>query len=97
MRQAEVTAAKMIERTAERLEVTPSRLVADTGYGSAEMLAWLVDERGVEPHIPVFDKSDSDARSASSRHRAAIAINCVRQVGSSTVLANAKHSVARSR
>ena len=47
----------MIERTANRLEVTPSRLAADTGYGSAEMLAWLVDERGIEPHIPVFDKS----------------------------------------
>jgi hypothetical protein len=47
----------MIERTAERLEVIPSRLAADTGYGSAEMLAWLVDERGIEPHIPVFDKS----------------------------------------
>jgi hypothetical protein len=29
----------MIERTADRLEVTPARLVADTGYGSAEMLA----------------------------------------------------------
>jgi hypothetical protein len=48
VRQAEVTAAKtMIERTADRLEVMPSRLAADTGYGSAEMLAWLVDERGV--------------------------------------------------
>jgi transposase len=47
VRQAEVTAAKtMIERTAERLEVNPSRLAADTGYGSAEMLAWLVDEPG---------------------------------------------------
>jgi hypothetical protein len=29
----------------------------DTGYGSAEMLNWLVHERGIEPHIPVFDKS----------------------------------------
>ena len=59
VRQAEVTAAKtMIDRTAERLEVTPDRLAADTGYGSAEMLAWLVDERGIEPHIPVFDKSE---------------------------------------
>lgn len=58
VRQAEVTAAKtMIERTAERLEVTPVRLAADTGYGSAEMLAWLVDEQAIEPHIPVFDKS----------------------------------------
>jgi hypothetical protein len=32
-------------------------LIADTGYGSAEMLNWLVHERGIEPHIPVFDKS----------------------------------------
>ena len=59
VRQAEVTAAKtMIDRTAERLGVTPERLAADTGYGSAEMLAWLVDERRIEPHIPVFDKSE---------------------------------------
>jgi transposase len=58
VRQAEVTAAKtMIARTAERLGMEPARLAADTGYGSAEMLAWLVEERGIEPHIPVFDKS----------------------------------------
>ncbi len=59
VRQAEVTAAKtMIDRTAEQLGVRPERLAADTGYGSAEMLAWLVDERQIEPHIPVFDKSE---------------------------------------
>jgi len=58
VRQAEVTAAKtMIDRTADRFDVSPSRLAADTGYGSAEMLGWLVDERAIEPHIPVFDKS----------------------------------------
>jgi transposase len=58
VRQAEVTAAKtMITRTTGRFDVRPARLAADTGYGSAEMLAWLVDERGIEPHIPVFDKS----------------------------------------
>jgi transposase len=58
VRQAEVTAAKtMIERTAEQFGIEPERLAADTGYGSAEMLGWLVHERGIEPHIPVFDKS----------------------------------------
>ena len=58
VRQAEVTAAKrMIERTADRFGVWPERLAADTGYGSAETLAWLVHERGIEPHVPVFDKS----------------------------------------
>lgn len=58
VRQAEVTAAKtMIERVHDRLALWPERLIADTGYGSAEMLNWLVHERGIEPHIPVFDES----------------------------------------
>jgi len=58
VRQAEVTAAKtMIERTEERFDLCPQRLAGDTAYGSAEMLAWLVHERGIEPHVPVFDKS----------------------------------------
>ena len=58
VRQAEVTAAKtMIERTQERFDLTPKRLAADTAYGSAEMLGWLVDERGIAPHVPVFDNS----------------------------------------
>jgi transposase len=58
IRQAEVTACKrMIARTQDRFGVWPDRLAADTGYGSAEMLAWLVHERDIHPHIPVFDKS----------------------------------------
>jgi hypothetical protein len=35
----------------------PERLAADSAYGSAEILGWLVHERGIEPHIPVYDKS----------------------------------------
>jgi len=58
VRQAEVTAAKtMIDRVDERFDLSPERLAADSAYGSAEMLGWLVHERGIEPHIPVFDKS----------------------------------------
>jgi transposase len=58
VRQAEVTAQRrMIDRTQQRFGLWPERLAADTGYGSAENLAWLVHERGIEPHIPVFDKS----------------------------------------
>ena len=41
----------------ERFGLYPSRLLADSAYGSAEMLGWLVDEHGIEPHVPVFDKS----------------------------------------
>jgi transposase len=59
VRQAEVTAAKtMIDRVDGRFDLYPERLAADTAYGSAEMLDWLVHERGIEPHIPVFDKSE---------------------------------------
>jgi transposase len=58
VRQAEVTAQRrMIERTYERFGLWPERLAADTGYGDARNLAWLVEERGIEPHVPVFDKS----------------------------------------
>jgi transposase len=58
VRQAEVGAAKvMIERTADRFGLKPDRLAADTAYGSAEMLNWLVEERNIAPHVPVIDKS----------------------------------------
>src|SRR6476620_3553922 len=58
IRQAEVTAAKtMIERTEERFDLYPQRLAGDSAYGSAEMLGWLVHQRGIEPHVSVFDKS----------------------------------------
>ena len=58
IRQAEVGAAKtMIERTEERFDLKPERLAADTAYGSAPTLNWLVNEKGIAPHIPVIDKS----------------------------------------
>ena len=58
IRQAEVGDARtMIERTLARFGLYPEALVADTAYGSADMLGWLVYEHGIEPHIPVFDKS----------------------------------------
>ena len=61
IRQAEVGAARtMIERTEDCLGLCPERLAADSAYGSAEMLGWLVNERAIEPHIPVFDKSARD-------------------------------------
>lgn len=61
IRQAEVTASKtMIERAQQCFGLYPERLAADTAYGSAEMLSWLVHERGIEPHIPVFDKSNRE-------------------------------------
>jgi hypothetical protein len=59
IRQAEILAAKrMIERSLENFDLYPERLIGDTAYGSAEMLNWLVHQRGIEPHIPVYDKSE---------------------------------------
>ena len=58
MRQAETGAARtMIDRTMDRFGLWPERLIADTAYGTGPMLDWLVEDRGIEPHIPVFDKS----------------------------------------
>jgi transposase len=58
IRQAEVGAAKtMIERTEERFDIKPASLAADTAYGSADTLNWIVNEKNIEPHIPVIDKS----------------------------------------
>jgi IS5 family transposase len=43
IRQAEVGAARiMMERAQDRFGLYPERLAADSAYGSAEMLAWLV-------------------------------------------------------
>ena len=69
IRQAEVGAARtMIERTQDRFGLWPQRLAADSAYGSAENLAWLVHERGIEPHIPVFDNSErKDGQGGRSR------------------------------
>src|SRR5499425_4021 len=61
IRQAEVGAAKtMIERTEERFGIKPARLAADTAYGSAPTLHWLVNDKQIAPHIPVIDKSKRD-------------------------------------
>ena len=59
IRQAEVLAAKrMLERTRDRFDLCPKRLLGDSAYGSAEMLGWLVDQQRIEPHVTVFDKSN---------------------------------------
>ncbi len=46
----------MVEQVARRFALKPKRLAADTAYGSAWTLKSLM-EQGIEPHIPVIDKS----------------------------------------
>src|SRR5271156_4034394 len=48
----------MLDRTQARFGLKPQRLSADSAYGSAEILAWLVEEKNIAPHVPVWDKSE---------------------------------------
>lgn len=58
IRQAEVGASRtMIERTEACFGIKPDWLAADTAYGSAPNLDWLVNQKGIAPHVPVIDKS----------------------------------------
>lgn len=61
IRQSEVGASQMmIERTEKTFGIKPDWLVVDTAYGSAPNLHFLVDMKGIAPHIPVIDKSQHD-------------------------------------
>jgi hypothetical protein len=69
IRQAEVGAAKiMIERTEQRFDIKPTRLAADTAYGSGATLDWLVNDKKIAPHIPVIDKSNREDGTFSREH-----------------------------
>lgn len=55
--EVEVTKA-MLDRVEARHEIKPKQLIGDTSYGSGPFLHWLVEDRQIEPMIPVWDKSD---------------------------------------
>lgn len=48
----------MVNRVEDHFGIKPERLIADTAYGSAPMLGWVVEEKAIEPHIPVLDKTE---------------------------------------
>jgi len=58
-RTAEVESTKtMLDRVDKKFDLKPERLIGDTAYGTAPMLEWMVKEKGIEPHVPVWDKSN---------------------------------------
>jgi transposase len=58
-RTQEVNATRtMVNRVEERFGIKPERLIGDMAYGSAEMLGWMVEEKDIEPHVPVWDKTE---------------------------------------
>lgn len=50
----------MIKRVEKRFNLKPKRLVGDTAYGAAPMLNWIVNDKQIAPHIPVWEKSQRD-------------------------------------
>jgi hypothetical protein len=60
IRQAEVGAKIMIERTEERFGLKPGAARGRYRLRAAPMLNWLVEEKSIAPHIPVNDKSKRD-------------------------------------
>ena len=56
----------MIERVEKRFDLKPQRLIGDTNYGTAEILGWMVDEKQIEPHVPVWDKTQRNDETLSS-------------------------------
>jgi transposase len=66
-RTTEVESTKtMIDRVEKRFDLKPERLIGDMAYGTAPMLAWLVEDKGIEPHVPVWDKTQRADETLSS-------------------------------
>ena len=51
------TTKTMIERVEVSHGIRPDRLMGDTAYGVAENLGYLVEEKNIEPHMPILDKT----------------------------------------
>jgi transposase len=63
----EINATKtMLNRVEERFDLKPHRLIGDTNYGTAEILGWMVNEKNIEPHVPVWDRTQRDDDTLSS-------------------------------
>jgi hypothetical protein len=56
----------MIERVERRFELKPERLIGDMAYGAADLLGWMVNEKAIEPHVPVWDKTQRSDDTLSS-------------------------------
>ena len=57
----------MIDRVEERFAIKPTRLIGDMSYGTAELLAWMVNDKGIEPHVPLWDKTQRTDDTLSNR------------------------------
>ncbi|MBP0595730.1 hypothetical protein J8I87_40060 [Paraburkholderia sp. LEh10] len=62
-RTQEVDATRtMIARVERRFRLKPQRVVGDTAYGTASMLAWMINDKAIEPHVTVRRKGRGATR-----------------------------------
>jgi hypothetical protein len=63
----EVNATRtMIDRVEAQFNLKPTRLIGDMAYGAAKLLDWMVNEKAIEPHVPVWDKTQRKDETLSS-------------------------------
>lgn len=43
----------MIDRVEAQFDIKPERLIGDTAYGTAPMLAWMVEQKNIVSHVAV--------------------------------------------
>jgi len=66
-RTVEMEATKaMVQRLQDRFDIKPDRLVGDTAYGTAPMLHWMVNDKGIAPHVRVWDRTQRKDETLSS-------------------------------
>ena len=51
------TTKTMVQRVEDHYGLRPQRLMGDTAYGTADVLGFLVNNKQIEPHVPVHDRS----------------------------------------
>jgi transposase len=56
----------MIDRVEDRFGIKPKRLIGDMAYGTAQLLAWMVNDKAIEPHVPLWDRTQRKDRTLSS-------------------------------
>jgi transposase len=70
-RTSEVESTKtMVDRVEDRFGMKPRRLVGDTAYGTGPLLGWMVEDKDITPHVPVWDRRErKDGTLSSSEFR----------------------------
>ncbi len=56
----------MIDRVEQRFAIKPTRLIGDMAYGSASFLDGIANDKAIQPHAPLWDKTQRQDGTISS-------------------------------